>query len=88
MSVWWSIGLSVGSLAVTWLVGERRRCGWLLAVCLQVAWLAYALLSTQWGFTVAAVVFGCMNLRNYLKWRRDDYAALARVGEVNAGECR
>lgn len=72
MNPWWSYALSAAALAVSWLVGERKTWAWLAAALLQVAWAAYAVLSEQWGFLASSAAFLVMNLRNYVKWRRDD----------------
>jgi hypothetical protein len=74
VSVWWSITLSAGSLWTSWLVGSRKRVGFLLAVAMQLVWIGFALDSGQWGFIASAAVFSAVNVRNYLRWKRLDEA--------------
>lgn len=75
VSVWWSVGLSTLAICVTWLVGSKKSAGWLLATGVQALWITYAVATRQWGFLASAVVFGILNTRNYVKWRRDELAA-------------
>ncbi len=79
MSVWWSIVLSAVAIGTSWLVGNRWTPAWLIAAVSQALWVAYAVLTQQWGFVASAVVFGALNLRNYLKWKQLDREEAARA---------
>jgi hypothetical protein len=72
VSVWWSVGLAASAIVITWLLGNRWTPAWLLAVGLQLLWVAYALATRQWGFLASAAVFSVLNARNYRKWRQLD----------------
>lgn len=81
MNPWWSIALTAGALVSCWLVGDRRRVGYLVAIALQAVWLAYAVATEQWAFIASATVFAVVNTRNYRKWKRLDEAEAEACGE-------
>jgi hypothetical protein len=87
--VWWSVALSGLSVMHTIMLGNKWKIGWLVAVFAQVLWSVYAVVTRQWGFLLSAAVFTPINVRNYVKWNRDDRKiALARVEEVACDGCR
>jgi hypothetical protein len=64
-----SIGLSVVGMLGFYLVGEKRRSGWLVGIVSQFLWLAYAVAFRQWGFVLGCFIFGGTYLRNWLRWK-------------------
>lgn len=66
---WWSWTLTGIGVTGLWLVGNRRRSGFLVGLFAQALWIAYACATDQPGFYVSAVVYGAVNLRNYRAWR-------------------
>lgn len=72
MSVWWSIVLPAMGFVATWMLGNRWKSGWLVGVAQNAAWLVYAAISEQWGFIASSVVFTVINIRNFVKWQRED----------------
>lgn len=83
MNPWWSIALTVGALVSCWLIGDRRRVGYLVGNALQAGWLAYAVVTEQWAFVLSAVVFVVVNTRNYRKWKHLDDAEEAARAHAN-----
>lgn len=69
MSQYWSWLLSAVGITGVYLAGERRRIGWAIGVGVQILWIAYACSTRQWGFIVAALGYGAMNLRNFRAWK-------------------
>ena len=57
-----------------WKVGNRKKCGFLIKGVGSLAWLITGLLAGVIGLTLASVVGFGLNMRNYLKWRRDEAA--------------
>lgn len=72
MSAWWSWTLAVVGLLGAYLAGRKLAVGWLIRLAAQVLWVAYALISHQWGFIATAVAFGVVYGRNWLLWRDQD----------------
>lgn len=68
---WWSALLAVSALASAWIIGNHRWWGWAVAVALQLLWISYGTITRQWGFIASAVLFGGLNIRNMIKWKRE-----------------
>jgi hypothetical protein len=57
------------------LLGRKRRVGFLIGAFANVAWLAFAFLSESAATVLANVLFGGMNLWAWMRWKRDDAEA-------------
>ena len=62
-----------------WMISQRWTTGWLLLTVIQFGWGLYGALTGQWGFTGWSVFFFCINLRGWLKWRREEAALHAQA---------
>lgn len=51
---WWSWLLTLPQLFAYWQVGNLRRWAWLLAFTVDVLWVVYSLLTSQYGFLTSA----------------------------------
>lgn len=80
---WWSYPLAALALFVSWQVGRKKAWAWLAAAGTQVIWVAYALVTEQYGFIASALAFLVMNWYNYVKWRREEVQA-REVQDVGA----
>ncbi|MFG1776591.1 hypothetical protein ACGFIG_09200 [Micromonospora sp. NPDC049048] len=69
---WWSWALTLIGLTGWWLTGRRLWQGWAVSLAVQALWLAYALVTGQHGFIVAALAYGAMATHNLRRWRRTD----------------
>ena len=67
---WWSYLLGVVGVVGLWLAGSRRWQGWAVGVAAQVAWIAYAFATDQYGFLVSACAYGVVYGRNLAAWWR------------------
>jgi hypothetical protein len=70
MGQWWSWGLTIIGLSSCFLIGSRRKEGWLLATFVNIPWVVYAIISRQWGFIVSATVYIFLDLRNFVNWSK------------------
>lgn len=57
-------------LAGSWLVGSKRRVGFLLAALCDVLWIAVALRTGVYGLLLVVVPAFFIALRNWWKWGR------------------
>lgn len=68
---WLLTGLQVLAL---WAAGWRHWWGWLLGGSIQIPWIAYAVMTTQFGFIPGCLVSACVqiygSLRNGTRPRR------------------
>ena len=70
MIAWyWSWILMSVNLTAMVLAGRRMWWAWLVAVVAECLWLVYGYATQQWGFSVFALVFGVVYLRNAYTWR-------------------
>lgn len=56
--------LAAAGLVVRWICGTRPRLGWWLAAALQPAWIAYAVLTGQWGLVASGAIYAIVYARN------------------------
>lgn len=66
------LALSANTIALMWLVGDRRTLGWVLGVCGQAVWFVFIVVFDAWGLLPLATVLTVVYARNLLKWRRED----------------
>lgn len=52
-----------------WVVGQKRRWGWVLSMATQSLWAFYAVGTGQYGFLIGTVSYFAVYLRNWVKWR-------------------
>jgi hypothetical protein len=82
--------LSANTIAVMWLVGNRKVLGWWLAVGGQVGWFAWIILAREWGFAPMAIALSITYVRNLVKWRREQRQPCTGVAAMwcpNHGDC-
>jgi hypothetical protein len=61
--------LVVGGVAGTFLAGAGVRCGWLILLGLQPVWIAYALVTGQYGFMLGSIAYAGAQVNGYLRER-------------------
>lgn len=65
-----------------YVVGQKKRWGWVLSMTTQSLWAFYAIGTGQYGFLIGTLSYFAVYLRNWLHWRRpatDPLAALRAV---------
>ena len=60
-------GLVVGGVTGTFLAGLGARCGWLIMLGMQPLWIAYALVTGQYGFVLGSVAYAGAQVNGYLR---------------------
>ncbi len=75
MAEWWSYLLAALALYVAWQLGRKKASAWLVGMGMQLAWIAYAVSTRQYGFIASSLTFLALNWHNYLKWRREEVKA-------------
>ena len=71
---WLSLLSAPFVLAGYWLLGRRRRTGWLFVIASQAGLLAIALIDRQYGLVVVVVLIW-QALQNWRRWGRAQGAA-------------
>ena len=84
MIAWyWSWILMAVNLTAMVLAGRRLWWAWLVAVVAECLWLVYGYATQQWGFSVFALVFGAVYLRNAYTWRDAPRLTEQSRGDIN-----
>ena len=76
VSLWWSWALAAIGCTGIYLAGKQNKWGWALGVGAQVLWMGYAITTKQYGFCLTAVVYGFIQTKNFLMWRKKDLEAV------------
>jgi hypothetical protein len=65
----WVLG-SVG-VAGIFFVGRKTIWGWFVLLFNEILWIAYALITDQYGFIFSAIAYGIVYVKSFLHWRQD-----------------
>lgn len=68
---YWSWLLATIGITGLWLAGSKKTAGWAIGIGVQVLWIAYGISTEQLGFVASALAYGTVNVRNLIKWRRE-----------------
>jgi hypothetical protein len=82
----WSWILTAIGLAGFFLAGKKIWWAWYVNIANQAVWLAYSLITQQWGFLVGVVAYTIIFTKNAIAWTKDRPEGTSstdiRVGEV------
>lgn len=67
-----SFVIALSMMAAQLLLATKRSWAWLCVAFVQLEYITFGALTGQWGFVLGACVFIVINMRNYLKWRREE----------------
>lgn len=73
MGEWWSWALTLIGVSGFWLAGRKVWWCWYVNIGNQVLWVAYAVLSQQWGFLLGVPIYLAVFGRNAYRWTRDHH---------------
>lgn len=68
--MWWSWTLAAIGVTGLYLTTRRDWRGYLIGAAVQALWIAYAIVTTQWGFIGSALVYGAVNVIGLRAWRK------------------
>lgn len=68
----WSYLLAAVGILGIWLAGRKSAWGWAVGLGAQGLWIAYALITSQYGFIASALAYGTIYARNWWKWTRPE----------------
>ena len=70
-SWFWGLALDGASLSAAWLLGCRKRIGWLVTfTSMLVLWPAYAVTHDQWGFFPGIVAHAVIAAWGWVQWSK------------------
>ena len=70
--LWWSLLLTAVGVAGWWLVGRKKKSGFVLDIGAQFLWVTYAFATQQWGFILSAVLYGAVQAHGLHKWVKEE----------------
>ena len=68
----WSYTLAGLGVISLYLTGKKLKIGWVVGIVNSVLWIAYGLITEQYGFIASAVVFITVQARNYHSWHKEE----------------
>lgn len=68
----WSWILAVIGVAGIYFVGRKTIWGWLVLLFNETLWIAYALITKQYGFIFSALAYAAVYIRSFIHWNRED----------------
>lgn len=63
--MYWSYVLAAVGIVGLYLLGSKKRVGWLIGIFAQILWVVYAFATQQYGFILSAVAYAFVNIRGY-----------------------
>lgn len=73
MWAWSYVLMAVGVFGL-YLAGRKSKWGWAVGIAAQILWIAYAIVTQQWGFIISAIAYGAVYIKNFITWRREEEA--------------
>ena len=64
--------ISITTLYMLWLVGNRNAGGWKVGIGLQFLWLLYIIVGEVWGLLPLNAGMWYITVRNYYKWTHSE----------------
>lgn len=63
--------LSVLTLTMMWMIGNKNRYAWHLGLANQVLWLTWIITVRSWGLLILTCCLIVMYIRNLRKWSNE-----------------
>jgi nicotinamide riboside transporter PnuC len=82
MMQYWSWLLAVIGVTGIFLVGRKTIWGWLILCVNEALWIAYALVTKQYGFIAMAVAYAAIYIKSYIHWKREESEAKEMYNEI------
>lgn len=67
----WSWGLAFVGISGVYLTTKKLYAGYIVGVLVQVLWISYAIVSSQYGFILSALGFAWVNALGWYRWTRN-----------------
>lgn len=63
-----SWGLTVFTFLNVWLIGNKRREGFLVGLAAQPVWVVFDIMTGAYGLLPVGLLLGYLYIRGYVKW--------------------
>lgn len=71
---WLSLVLATMGCAGLLLAGKGKWYGWGVGLAVQPVWATYAIVTRGYGLLLTCLMYGTVNARNLIRWRRSQVA--------------
>jgi hypothetical protein len=68
---WYSWGLAIIGVSGIYFVGRKTIWGWFVLLFNECLWIAYAIVTDQYGFIFSALAYAVVYVRSYMHWSKD-----------------
>ena len=68
---YWSWVLAVIGVAGIYFVGKKTLWGWLVLLFNETLWIAYAVVTKQYGFIISALAYAVVYVNSYIDWKKE-----------------
>lgn len=82
----WDYILSLAGVAGFILAGKKIWWAWYINIAAQFIWLAYALVTKQYGFLIGTVIYFAVFIKNAYDWTKEHHKQVAL--DVALGEAK
>jgi hypothetical protein len=69
---WWSWLLALIGASGTLLIGKKNSTGWVVLFINEVLWTVYSIITQQYGFIVAVVMYSIVYIKSFVEWKEED----------------
>lgn len=80
---WLSLVLAAMGCTGLYLAGRGSWYGWGIGLAVQPVWATYAIVTKGYGLLLTCLMYGTVNARNLIRWRRERSTANAGQGAVD-----
>lgn len=70
--MWWSWFLALSGTAAMFVIGRKKKWGWLWFIFNELMWIIYAITTKQYGFIFGSIAYGTVAIKSYRHWKRDE----------------
>ncbi len=63
--------LSILSVLMLWLMGNKSRYGPIVGIVAQVLWIIYVLKIEEYGLLLGVIAYTIVHIRNFWKWHTE-----------------
>lgn len=67
----WSYVLAAIGVTGIFFVGRKTIWGWWVLLFNEALWIAYALITDQYGFILSAIAYAAVYIRSYIHWSKE-----------------
>ena len=68
---YWSWVLAVIGVTGIYFVGRKTIWGWYVLLFNEFLWMAYAIITKQYGFIFSAIAYAAVYIRSYVHWSKE-----------------